>query len=308
MAEVTANGVRFHVQQLTPPPGPASPGGHKQGDAAGGADTVRPSVVFIHGLVMDNLSSFYYTLANHCAAGGADVMLYDLRGHGRSERPPIGYALEDSVDDLVGLLFTLGIDGPVHIVGNSYGGTVGLAFALRYPSRVASLVLIEGHFAVQGWGEEMARTLWGIAFGMELEEARAWVTAAGRKMTRMAKKADALINHTSLVEDMLTATPLAWEPLSQLACPVLAIYGDESDVIDRARDLAQLIPDFTLNVLRGCGHSILMEVPEHLRAVLAWWLGGRNGPAPEYQPPLDLAGALALNAHPDLHPLPALVA
>lgn len=288
MAEVVANGVRFHVQQLTPP-------------GTDGPSAERPTVVFIHGLVMDNLSSFYYTLANPCAAGGADVMLYDLRGHGRSERPALGYALEDSVEDLVGLLFTLGIDGPIHIVGNSYGGTVALAYAIAYPERVASLILIEGHFAVEGWGEEMARTLWGIAFGMELEEARAWVTAAGRKMTRMAAKADGLINHTTLVEDMLTAIPLPREPLAALACPVLAIYGDQSDVIDRARYLATVVPDFTLNLLSGCGHSILMEVPGHLQAVMAWWLGGRQGPAPEYQPP---SGAPVLT---ETHPLTQLV-
>ena len=288
MAEVVANGVRFHVQQLSPP-----------GEVAG----VRPTVVFIHGLVMDNLSSFYYTLANPTAAAGADVMLYDLRGHGLSERPPLGYTLEDAVDDLVGLLFSLGIDGPVHLVGNSYGGTVGLAYALAYPERVASLVLIEGHFAVQGWGEEMARTLWGIAFGMELEEARAWVAASGRKMHRMAKKADALINQTTLVEDMLTAVPLPRAPLAALACPVLAVYGDESDVIDRARDLATLVPDFTLNILTGCGHSILMEVPSHLQAVLAWWLGGRQGPAPVYRSD-GLAGQTAATA---AHPLAELV-
>jgi pimeloyl-ACP methyl ester carboxylesterase len=291
VAEVVANGVRFHVQQLTPPGEDAGSGGASSADE-------RPTVVFIHGLVMDNLSSFYYTLANPCAAAGSNVMLYDLRGHGLSERPPMGYALDDSVDDLVNLLFELGIDGPVHIVGNSYGGTVGLAFAMAYPERVASLVLVEGHFAVQGWGEEMARTLWGIAFGMELDEARAWVTAAGRKMHRMAGKADALINRTSLVEDLLTAIPLPRGPLAELACPVLAIYGDESDVIDRARDLGTLVPDFTLNILTGCGHSILMEVPAHLQAVLAWWLGGRHGDAPVYQPPSGSSAAAPAEPHP----------
>ncbi|MGH9126487.1 MAG: alpha/beta fold hydrolase [Acidimicrobiales bacterium] len=288
MADVRANGVRFHVQQLSPPPG-GQPG-----------STGRPTVVFIHGLVMDNLSSFYYTLANPCAAAGADVMLYDLRGHGLSERPALGYSLDDSVDDLAALLAELRIDGPVHLVGNSYGGTVALAFALAFPDQVASLVMIEGHFAVQGWGEEMARTLWGIAFGMELEEARAWVAASGRKMHRMAGKADALINRTTLVEDLLTAVPLPREPLASLGCPMLAIYGEDSDVIDRARDLESLVPDFTLNVLSGCGHSILMEVPEHLQAVMAWWLGGRHGEAPQYQPPaLENTGA---------HPLAQLVA
>jgi pimeloyl-ACP methyl ester carboxylesterase len=276
VAEVVANGVRFHVQQLSPPAGV-------------GVDA--PTVVFIHGLVMDNLSSFYYTLANPCAAAGAEVMLYDLRGHGLSERPALGYALTDSIDDLVALLDRLGIDGPVHVVGNSYGGTVGLAFALAYPERVASLILIEAHFAVEGWGEEMARTLWSIAFGMELEEARAWVAAAGRKMTRMAYKSDALINHTSLVEDLLTGVPLPREPLRAMTCPVLAVYGDESDVIDRARELGRLVPDFTLNVLTQCGHSILMEVPGHLQAVLGWWLGGRQGSAPVFSPPVEALAA-----------------
>jgi pimeloyl-ACP methyl ester carboxylesterase len=267
MSEVVANGIRFHVQQLAPPQAVT-------GDV--------PTVVFIHGLVMDNLSSFYYTLANSCAAHGANVMLYDLRGHGRSARPATGYSLIDSVADLTELLAVLGIGGPVHLVGNSYGGAVALAFAVAHPEQVASLVMIEAHFAVQGWGEEMARTLWEVALGMELEDARAFVAAAGRKMSRMADKAEALINHTSLIEDLLTGVPLPRAEVEAISCPVLAVYGDESDVIDRARDLGSMVPDFTLNVLTGCGHSILMETPAYLREVMAWWLGGRQSPEPVY--------------------------
>jgi pimeloyl-ACP methyl ester carboxylesterase len=277
VADVVANGVRFHVQQLAPPPS----------DGRSSVPGPRPTVVFIHGLIMDNLSSFYYTLANTCASGGENVMLYDLRGHGLSERPPSGYTLEDSVDDLVALLSALGIDGPVHLVGNSYGGTIGLAFALAYPERVASLILIEAHFAVSGWAEGMARTLRTIADGMEMEFQQAMITAAGRKMIRMAKKAEALINHTSLVPDLLSIIPLAREPLATITCPVLAIYGEESDVIERAHELDLALPDFTLDILPGCDHSILMEVPSHLQAVLAWWLAGHVGAPPAFQPPPD---------------------
>ena len=61
--------------------------------------TSERTVVFLHGLVMDNLSSFYYTLAP-AAARAADVVLYDLRGHGRTERPVRRLPLEDAVDDL----------------------------------------------------------------------------------------------------------------------------------------------------------------------------------------------------------------
>jgi hypothetical protein len=38
-----------------------------------------------------------------------------------------------------------------------------------------------------------------------------------------------------------------------------------------------------------------MEVPAHLQAVLAWWLGGREGPAPAYDPP-EVAAAAAVAA------------
>ena len=58
MADVQANGLRFHYQSL----------GQGQGD-----DRL---VVFLHGLVMDNLSSWYFTVANPVAVH-AEVMLYD---------------------------------------------------------------------------------------------------------------------------------------------------------------------------------------------------------------------------------------
>ena len=81
MADVTANGLLFHYQTL----------GKGRGD-----DRL---VVFLHGLVMDNLSSWYFTVANPVAVH-AEVLLYDLRGHGKSERPEAGYSVSDHVDDL----------------------------------------------------------------------------------------------------------------------------------------------------------------------------------------------------------------
>src|ERR1700709_2285355 len=103
MPDVVANGVRLHVQRLSSP----------------GMRDDAPVVVFLHGLVMDNLSSFYYTLANPVAAAGADVVLYDLRGHGLSERPRTGYQVDDSVADLAALLNALGINGPGHLASTS---------------------------------------------------------------------------------------------------------------------------------------------------------------------------------------------
>jgi pimeloyl-ACP methyl ester carboxylesterase len=257
MPDVTANGVRLHVQRLSTP----------------GMRDDAPAVVFLHGLVMDNLSSFYYTLACPAAAAGARVVLYDLRGHGRSERTPTGYRVTDSVADLAALLDELAITGPVHLVGNSYGGTVALSFAVAYPRRVASLVLIEAHFAIEGWGEQMAGTLSMIAFGLQEGDLRTWQARHGRKLGRMAAGADDIINNTSLVDDLLAVEPIPVARLAALSCPVRAVYGEESDVLGHARLLAEHIPDFTLTVLPGCTHSVLMEATGFLREALVGWLG-----------------------------------
>ena len=69
--------------------------------------------------------------------------MYDLRGHGRSDRPSTGYRLESFVDDLVGLLDALGETRRVHVVGNSFGGTIAAGLAAWYPDRVATVTMIE---------------------------------------------------------------------------------------------------------------------------------------------------------------------
>ena len=91
-----------------------------------------PVVVFVHGLLTDSLASYYFTLGPSFAAAGIDVIMYDLRGHGRSERPETGYQIEYFVDDLVALLDALGERRRVHVVGNSFGGTVAAGVAAWY--------------------------------------------------------------------------------------------------------------------------------------------------------------------------------
>ena len=66
-----------------------------------------------------------------------------LRGHGDTERPPTGYSAEAAVRDLTALLDALGVDQPVHLVGNSSGATVALAMAVTHPARIAKVLLIE---------------------------------------------------------------------------------------------------------------------------------------------------------------------
>jgi pimeloyl-ACP methyl ester carboxylesterase len=72
----------------------------------GPRDEDRPVVVFVHGLGIVDHSGLSFTLGMPLA-NVADVVLYALRGHGRSEVPPTGYRLDDHVADLAGLLDAL---------------------------------------------------------------------------------------------------------------------------------------------------------------------------------------------------------
>lgn len=67
------------------------------------------------------------------------VVLIDLRGHGQSDRPAIGYHMDIMARDVVGVMDHLDLDR-AHIVGSSLGAEVGLSLAANHPERVISLV------------------------------------------------------------------------------------------------------------------------------------------------------------------------
>jgi pimeloyl-ACP methyl ester carboxylesterase len=254
MAEIIARGVRFHVQHLEPRHQPRR---------------LEHPIVFVHGLGLDNLSSYYYTLANPVAHAGAEVILYDLRGHGLSERPRTGYRVSDSVNDLAAILETLGVDGPVHLVGNSYGGTVALSFAVGYPDRVASIVLIEAHVPVAGWAEQMAATVKNIGPNLTKGDVGRWLSKRG-KPARLAELKD-LINHTTFVNDLLATEPISERKLRMFTRPARAVYGEHSDVLQHAQILDNLLPQYTLTVLPDLDHFILSTATPLLREILLEW-------------------------------------
>jgi len=255
MAEVVANGIRMHVQVL-------------------GEGT--PTVVFLHGLVMDNLSSWYFTAGTRVAQDGARAVLVDLRGHGRSERPDTGYRVEAFVADLVGVLDGLGIDEPVVLVGNSFGGQLATAFAVAHPERVAGLGLLDAHLGREGWGDAMARTL--SLRGEEADAAIAehfkdWLGRhSSRKRNRLAETARSLVLGTTLVDDLQASPPLRDEDITLLDQPILALYGSDSDLVDEAARLRALCPHAEVQVFDGASHSLMWERTEAVVQAITDWV------------------------------------
>lgn len=244
MPDVHANGLRFNTQVL-------------QRGAVG--ETRRPPVVMLHGLVMDNLSSWYMTMANPLAQV-ADVYLYDLRGHGRSDRPPTGYSVADNVADLAGLLDAWEVDEPAFLFGNSFGCVVALEFARLHPDRVAGLFLIEAHYAAEGWGDALAASLDRVTAGMSDEIVREYLaTIAGRKFKKLVGHAEDLLLGTTIIDEIRHDRGVPIERFAEVTCPTLALYGADSDILDRGEALEAAMPACQLVVLQDCSHSLLME-------------------------------------------------
>lgn len=276
MTDVLARGLRFNVQQL---------------------GTGSPSVVFIHGLVIDSLSSWYLT----CAPAVAKIrpaLLYDLRGHGLSERPRSGYTVDDHADDLCAILEEVGAEVPLTVVGNSFGGRIALAFAMRYPERVESLVVVDAHPTGIGFalrlletadveGEEREAMLWEILHDWANEQRRLGAGAAReaaemyklverqRARTRRATRPGLgdLAFDTTLIPDVSgIAAPTAAE-LGTLTMPSLLIYGEQSDLRRSGEELAAMLPNATFELVPGCSHAVVLLKGDVVAGSLTQWFG-----------------------------------
>jgi|GEM_PF-288831 len=104
-------------------------------------------ILFVHGF---GGTARNFTLnIGPLAQAGFRVVAPELWGMGRSAKPRGRYSLDRWVDQLIGLMESLGIQR-AHVVGHSMGGAVAVRLARRYPERVTKLALV----APLGFGEK----------------------------------------------------------------------------------------------------------------------------------------------------------
>lgn len=112
-----------------------------------GALREKPVLVVIHGGL--GFDHGYLKPGLSVLRDMAQVLYVDLRGQGRSGRPPLETCtLEQMADDVAALCAYLGV-GPVHVFGHSAGGFVAMHLALRHPALVRGLVLCSSSPTVQ---------------------------------------------------------------------------------------------------------------------------------------------------------------
>src|SRR5258708_20580779 len=157
--------------------------------------------------------------------------------------------------------------------------------ALEKPERVADVTLIEGHYADQRCGEEMAETLDLVTEGIHDEKWGGWPGGGGRKTMKLARRGVTLIEDTSIKQDLLATVPHQRAALQALQIPILAIYGGASEMLDRARELERLVAGTRLIVLPDLDHRVLFNTAPYLCQVLRWWYAGHHGEPPLWVPP-----------------------
>ncbi|MFE1906647.1 SDR family oxidoreductase [Streptomyces gardneri] len=109
-------------------------------------DTDRPTVVLVHGY--PDSKEIWSEVAARLAEN-FHVVLYDVRGHGRSTAPaPLrgGFTLEKLTDDFLAVADAVSPDGPVHLVGHDWGSVQSWEFATvpRTEGRIASFTSMSG--------------------------------------------------------------------------------------------------------------------------------------------------------------------
>ncbi len=143
------------------------------------------------------------------------------------------------------------------------------------PTRVARIALIDAHTGVAGWAAQMTATLALQGAERDAKIAGSFQSWLGRhserKRNRLARSAEALVEHTSLVADLRDSPALV---VAGIACPALALYGETSDVRSHGEALARELAACTLHVLPGCSHSVLWEATAEVRARVVEFVRG----------------------------------
>ncbi len=130
------------------------PGARERRVATGGidlcvvelGDATRPTIVLVHGYPD---SKEVWTQVARQLAEQWHVVLYDVRGHGRSTAPvPLrgGFTLEKLTDDFLAVADAVSPDRPVHLVGHDWGSVQSWEFATvsRTEGRIASFTSMSG--------------------------------------------------------------------------------------------------------------------------------------------------------------------
>ena len=227
------------------------------------------------------------------------IIALDVRGHGESQWSPDGtYTYRDQANDLAAFVDRLGL-GQFILLGTSMGGIIAMTYAMEHGQRLRALVLNDiGPEAEQGSQritgmvrdrpDEFASLEDAMAYRREISPIVAARNAGDQRELALGvlrrlpdgkwgwKMDPAYVRQR--VERGAPVRPDLWPALASLACPALAVWGTDSDVLSeaQARRIVETLPKGEL--LSIPGHAPSLVEPASL-AGLKRFLGGVLAPS-----------------------------
>ena len=254
------------------------------------ADSVP--LVLIHGLNDSHLTWKHVAAA---FAGSRRVLMPDLAGHGRSERPNAGYELAWHAHLIAEWLKALGVER-ADVLGHSYGGGVAQMLLLECPERVRRLVLLSSG----GLGRGVGLALRLAALPLAVERFGQPFMAHGTRWALRGQRADADIAELSAINSEAgTARAFArtirdvvdWlgqrrqflhraHELANLP-PIMVCWGERDRLLPFAdgKKFVDRVEGAVFSPFKGCGHYIHHEQPEALVGALRDFLDAPRVPA-----------------------------
>ncbi|MCO4771010.1 MAG: alpha/beta fold hydrolase [Deltaproteobacteria bacterium] len=244
------------------------------------------TVILSHSYLVDH--RHFAAQSEALVAAGYRVVAYDHRDHGQSGRASAPYTLEDIVSDGVAIIEQLG-NGPVHWVGLSTGGFVGMRIAARFPDRIKRLVLMDTSASSE---PGMARLRYeGLLLALRFVGVKPLVGQANVSMFSRGFRTDpARASDLALWSDRIAANdpkalvrfgkaifgrPDFLSQFSSIAAPTLIVVGekDAATPVGAAKLMHKALPAARFEIVPGAGHLSTVENPEETSALLVEFLG-----------------------------------
>ncbi|QDV19125.1 Proline iminopeptidase [Gimesia panareensis] len=250
----------------------------------------RPVLFLLHGGPGSDHSSFK---SNSAALRDTTQLVFvDHRGSGRSApADPATYTLDQNIDDLDALREYLGLER-ISVLGSSYGGMVAQGYAIRYPERVANLILVattpsyrfldDARQIVSERGtpdqQRVCQWLWEGKFESQEQVYEYYKTMGPMYSTRFdAEKLDKgwprgnrNFEQLNIGFSTFLRTFDLIEQLPSISCPTLVLGGAHDWICppQHSELIAEKIPRAHLKIFAHSSHSIADDEPEaYLAAV-----------------------------------------
>lgn len=238
------------------------------------------AVVLNNGIFM-NTASWGMQLPD--LIGRYRVLAWDMRGQGQSEHPEGDYSMELHADDLAALMAALEL-GPAHMVGTSYGGSLGLVMGLRHPARCRSVMAICSvarsdplaaamlerwrQAALLGDGELFFKLVYADVYSERF-------LAERPDMLPVALQRYAALDLTAAVRLLECFQRYDISALlSGLALPTCVVAA-ERDVLKtrpRVEEIHRAVPGSEFHVLPNAGHAAVLERAAETNTLILGWL------------------------------------